>query len=130
MKSIAIIAVVLLAVPGMVAVVSATTTDEIGGYASAVIQESGALGEANISVNTLEVPGVFKKILILVLFNTSDPDPSFSDVGMDAYHLGAAMEKVIKHYPTIDIRPSIRINPNLNITEANKKAYLDMSMPL
>lgn len=103
---------------------TAVTNDEIGGFTSAVIQESGASGDANITVDFL-----MDRAMLLVLYNTTNPDPSLSEIGKDAYLLGLAVEKVLKHYPEIKIRPSIRINPNFNISAQSIKAWLDMSMP-
>jgi len=101
----------------------ATTTDEIGGYTSAVIQESGISGEAHITVNTLS-----NSVLLLVLYNTTNQDPSLSEIAKDAYLIGIAIEKVLKHYPDIKIHSSVRINPNLDEMKPSTKAYLDMSM--
>ena len=119
MKTVLIALLVLIIYPS-----SAVTTDEIGGYTSAVIQESRMSGDADIKVDVL-----MDTTSILILYNTSDSNPSLSEIGKDAYRLGLAVEKVMRQYPEIKIRSSIRINPNFNISTQSKKAWLDMSMP-
>jgi len=109
----------------LMATANAVTIDEIGGYTSAAIQESGVSGDTDIKIDNL-----MDTALLLILYNTSDPDPSLSEIGRDAYRLGLAVEKVMKQYPEIKIRPSTRINPHFNLSQASTKAWLDMSLPV
>jgi len=122
MKPISLAIIMLLALS---ATASAVSTDEMQGYADALFQDAGVSGDIRINFNQID-----HWTSVLIICNTTDKNPTFGDVGYDAFLLGAAADKLIAHYPTVELCPSIRINPNLDEMAMIQRVGMDMNGPL
>jgi hypothetical protein len=71
-------------------------------------QNAGVAGDIRINSNQID-----HMTSVLIICNTADKTPTYGDIRYYAFLLGVAADKLIVHYPTVELCPSIRINPNL-----------------